>query len=88
MRARDLIEPGALFRGALFADLLRSSDVEVAPGTRFGVFRVLRELGRGGMGAVYLAERDDGQFSQQVALKVVARRDLALRGETRGAADG
>lgn len=81
MRARDLIEPGALLRGALFADLLRSSEVAVTPGTRFGVFRVVRELGRGGMGAVYLAERDDGEFTQQVALKIVARRDLALGNE-------
>ena len=38
---------------------------------RLGPFRVLRELGRGGMGAVYLAERADGQFDQTVALKVV-----------------
>ena len=38
---------------------------------RLGPFRVLRELGRGGMGAVYLAERADGQFEQTVALKVV-----------------
>jgi serine/threonine-protein kinase len=72
MRARDLIEPGALFRGALFADLVRADEVDVPAGTRFGVFRVVREIGRGGMGAVYLAERDDGQFAQQVALKVVA----------------
>ncbi|HUF09394.1 MAG TPA: serine/threonine-protein kinase, partial [Rhodothermales bacterium] len=31
------------------------------------------EIGRGGMGAVYLAERADGQFSKQVALKLVKR---------------
>ncbi|MEM9387413.1 MAG: serine/threonine-protein kinase [Pseudomonadota bacterium] len=40
---------------------------------RVGVFRVERELGRGGMGMVYLAQRDDGQFEQRVALKVVRR---------------
>ena len=38
---------------------------------RVGPFRVVREIGRGGMGAVYLAERDDAQFEQRVALKVV-----------------
>ncbi|NNF57248.1 MAG: serine/threonine protein kinase, partial [Rhodothermaceae bacterium] len=34
-------------------------------------YRVLRLLGRGGMGAVYLAERADGQFEQTVALKLI-----------------
>jgi len=38
-----------------------------------GSYRVARELGRGGMGVVYLAERADGQFEQSVALKVVKR---------------
>lgn len=43
-----------------------------APGQRFGPYRTQRLLGRGGMGAVYLARRDDGQFDQTVALKVMA----------------
>ena len=38
---------------------------------RIGPYNVLRELGRGGMGVVYLAERDDGQFRRRVAIKVV-----------------
>ena len=41
------------------------------PGTRIGAFRVVRLLGRGGMGEVYLAERADGQFEQDVAIKLV-----------------
>jgi serine/threonine-protein kinase len=40
-------------------------------GRRIGPYRVLRELGRGGMGVVYLAERDDGQFRRRVAVKVL-----------------
>jgi non-specific serine/threonine protein kinase/serine/threonine-protein kinase len=40
-------------------------------GRQFGNYRIIRELGSGGMGAVFLAERDDGQFKMQVALKVV-----------------
>lgn len=35
-------------------------------------YRVLRKLGEGGMGVVYLAERSDGGFVQQVALKVLS----------------
>jgi eukaryotic-like serine/threonine-protein kinase len=42
-------------------------------GRRFGPWRVLREIGRGGMGAVYLAERADGAFEQRVALKLIKR---------------
>jgi eukaryotic-like serine/threonine-protein kinase len=38
---------------------------------RLGVYRIVREIGRGGMGTVYLAERDDKQFQKQVAIKVV-----------------
>ena len=39
-----------------------------------GAWRIVRELGRGGMGVVYLAERSDGEFEQQVALKVIGPR--------------
>jgi non-specific serine/threonine protein kinase/serine/threonine-protein kinase len=42
-------------------------------GKRIGPYRVIRELGQGGMGAVYLAERADGQFHQLVALKLIRR---------------
>jgi serine/threonine-protein kinase len=38
----------------------------------FGVYRVLRSLGVGGMGEVWLAERSDGEFEQHVAIKQLA----------------
>jgi serine/threonine-protein kinase len=38
---------------------------------RIGVYRVLHELGRGGMGVVYLAERGDGQYRRRVAIKLL-----------------
>ena len=49
------------------------SHLDEAPSTpgRAGPYRIERELGQGGMSTVYLARRDDGQFEQYVALKVV-----------------
>ncbi|MGE3466252.1 MAG: protein kinase [Pyrinomonadaceae bacterium] len=42
-------------------------------GQDIGPYRLIRELGAGGMGAVYLAERVDGKFQQMVALKLLKR---------------
>jgi serine/threonine protein kinase/tetratricopeptide (TPR) repeat protein len=42
-------------------------------GQALGAYRLVRRLGMGGMGAVYLAERNDKQFSQSVAIKLVRR---------------
>ncbi|MEM8933230.1 MAG: serine/threonine-protein kinase, partial [Acidobacteriota bacterium] len=41
------------------------------PPERLGPYRVIEEIGRGGLGTVYLGERDDAQFRMQVAIKVV-----------------
>ena len=42
---------------------------------RIGPYKLIRELGRGGMGTVWLAARADEQFEKQVALKVVHASD-------------
>ncbi|MBL8230616.1 MAG: serine/threonine protein kinase [Bryobacterales bacterium] len=42
-------------------------------GRRAGPYRIVREVGRGGMGIVFEAVRDDDQFQQRVALKLAAK---------------
>jgi eukaryotic-like serine/threonine-protein kinase len=41
--------------------------------SRIGPYRLVREIGRGGMSIVYLAERDDRSFRQTVAVKLIRR---------------
>ncbi len=48
-----------------------AANVERPRATRFGAWRLIRELGAGGMGTVFLAERVEGQFAQQVAIKLL-----------------
>ncbi len=48
----------------------RSASLPIA-GDRFGAWRLLREIGAGTMGVVFLAERADGRYEQQVAIKLV-----------------
>src|SRR5687768_18070532 len=42
-------------------------------GRQIGAYRIVRELGRGGMGTVYLGERADAQFEMRVAIKLIKR---------------
>ncbi len=50
-----------------------SLEDDVAMPARIGNYRIIEEIGRGGMGLVYRAARDDGLFDQQVAIKVIRR---------------
>jgi serine/threonine protein kinase len=72
--AERLLESGAALEGPLWeafcADLAAESPFQ--EGDAVGPYRVLREIGRGGMSVVYLAERT-GDFHQRVALKVLDR---------------
>ncbi|MEO8802474.1 MAG: protein kinase [Rudaea sp.] len=43
------------------------------PTTHVGPWRLVKKIGSGGMGIVWLAERADGQFEQRVALKLIKR---------------
>lgn len=51
-------------------------------GKQIGSYKIIRELGDGGMGSVYLAERADQQYEQRVALKIL-RSGFALQEQTR-----
>ncbi len=59
--------------GAPLGDRTKLTEEEDTGARRLGRYRLLREIGRGGMGAVYLAERADGEFNRQVAVKVLRR---------------
>ena len=67
--ARSFIEDPA---AAIPRDFPEESEEELA-GRQFGAYRIIREIGRGGLGAVYLAERADEAYEKQVALKLVRR---------------
>ena len=66
-RAGDFIGSPAVAPPATWAG------AEEGAGRRIGPYSIVRELGRGGMGAVYLAERADGQYQHRVALKLIKR---------------
>ena len=53
------------------AAAILADDESALVGRLFGPYRVLSLLGHGGMGSVWLAERADGLFTRQVALKLV-----------------
>jgi serine/threonine-protein kinase len=57
----------------LAAPMFDADDLAEGAGASIGPYRLLRQLGHGGMGVVYLAERADGHFEQQVALKLIKR---------------
>jgi tRNA A-37 threonylcarbamoyl transferase component Bud32 len=59
---------------AVAAAIVAEVDARNAPpleGRRIGPYRLVREIGRGGMSRVFLAERADGQFVQQAAIKLL-----------------
>ncbi|MBI2397444.1 MAG: serine/threonine protein kinase [Xanthomonadales bacterium] len=74
LRLRALLAADAATDADIDAALRPDAEASIAPdlsGQRIGSWRVLRELGAGGMGTVLLAERDEGGFTQQAAIKLI-----------------
>ena len=68
-RPDSRLTPERLLDGPFWADWIDGD--AAAAGERIGAWRVLREIGRGGMATVFLAERADGAFQHRVALKLL-----------------
>src|SRR2546427_5889308 len=79
-RAGSFMEEAA-FEPAM--KLVAEDQLDALVGCRIGPYEIVREIGRGGMGAVYLAARVDEAYRKQVAIKVVKRgmdSDAIVRG--------
>jgi non-specific serine/threonine protein kinase/serine/threonine-protein kinase len=68
-RAGNFIETPPAIDDSTLA--LPDPQAESLTGRRLGAYEVIREIGRGGMGTVYLAARADAEFHKRVAIKLV-----------------
>jgi serine/threonine protein kinase/tetratricopeptide (TPR) repeat protein len=69
-------QAGSFMAAAAFEPAMKhgaEEGVNSRVGCRIGSYQTIREIGRGGMGAVYLAARADEEYRKQVAIKVVKR---------------
>ncbi|HLM59665.1 MAG TPA: serine/threonine-protein kinase, partial [Pyrinomonadaceae bacterium] len=70
--AKDFMSVSASGYGKDFFDGKEHSSNALV-GQRLGVYEIVRESGQGGMGAVYLGKRTDGNFEKKVAIKMLRR---------------
>ncbi len=68
--AEDFIETPAV---EIASESFARDVANAVEGRRIGPYKIVREIGRGGMGVVYLAERADEQYQKQVAIKLIKR---------------
>ena len=68
-----LMSPAAVLAASMLEAESPTDGSSALQGALVGPYRLVRELGHGGMGIVYLAERADGHFEQRVALKLIKR---------------
>jgi eukaryotic-like serine/threonine-protein kinase len=81
-RTNDFLSRPAVELGASFVSTPPPQPTDQVHGRQIGHYRILKEIGRGGMGAVFLAERADDQFRQLVALKLLPHEgqdEIAIR---------
>ena len=57
--------------GGAVRSVARELAADLAPGQRIGPWELVREIGHGGMGAVFLARRADGEYDAQIAIKLI-----------------
>ena len=62
---------GAVVKTAVKKEAASLLDGPRIEGSRLGAYRLIREIGRGGMGSVYLASRADEEYESNVAIKLV-----------------
>jgi serine/threonine protein kinase/Tfp pilus assembly protein PilF len=62
--------PNSLSRTFFYEQTKTTRTLELA-GQKIGAYKIVRKIGAGGMGAVYLAVRADGEFYKEVAIKLV-----------------
>ncbi len=67
VRAMLVADRSASLRTGMATDQM---DEEIAP-ERIGAYRIVERIGRGGMGSVYLGERDAGDFTHRAAIKII-----------------
>jgi non-specific serine/threonine protein kinase/serine/threonine-protein kinase len=75
-------DPTASLAEAVTIALSEEEQKELLQESNIGPYRIIRRIGQGGMGAVYLGARDDDQFKRQVAIKLIRRgmdSDFVLR---------
>lgn len=69
-KSGDFLERQSLF---FTGEVFKEESSLLIPGELIGRYRIVREIGRGGMGAVYLGERADEQYKKRVAIKLIKR---------------
>ena len=86
LAGRNVAESMPRLLGGLAQDAAPEDHVQrdrFVAGDQLGAYRLIAEIGRGGMGVVFLAERADHQFEKRVALKVVNGPVLGMEAERR-----